>query len=747
MYLTPFRHASLSTALGGIAEESLGEIAMPRTLGCPTSQQLKLLVLGKLSDQQSEQLEEHLRSCLRCGQIVNTLKDDHSLAKILRDSQGVESEENSLVSSLIDRLQNLKKTTGPSSQKISSSEVGTLDVSRLRPPQKTGEIGRLGGYRILDVLGSGGMGTVFRAEDEQLQRQVALKIMRPEAAGKPAAGERFLREARATAALKNDHIVTIYQVGEDHGVLFLAMELLEGESLKEWMERNPRPNADEILRIGIEITHGLEAAHKKGLVHRDLKPGNIWLEGSTNRVKILDFGMARLLEEVSPLTQSGVILGTPLYMSPEQARGEPADTRSDLFSLGCILYRLCAGVEPFQGTTSYAILTALATETPRPVREFNPDTPESLAKLIMQLLLKNRAERPAIAREVTLSLQVIQRNWKGNTQTAPKSILSLPPAPQNRTARPRWLWITALASVVLILGFSAWKLGFLTLHGDSDGKHQANDLNEPIAKTQSGKRSENRNSAHIPFPKNSSLAEKKNWVLKELERRNPGFVGKNATLKLSEEGLTFHAESQQSLHDPTPLSALSALKGIDVSRTQVSSLQAFANLDLYWLDCGGCSQITSLDPLRNMPLTNVSIWGTGVQDLSPLAGRRLDYLDCHDTEVNQLSPLKGIPLVELNVGGTKVKDLSPLKFSTSLRYLDCSNTAVSRLSALKGIPLEELWISNTQIKDLSPLKSMTSLQSLNCGEYLVREAEWLTQLPALKKINNQPIPRFRKQRD
>lgn len=265
-----------------------------------------------------------------------------------------------------------------------TSEETREVLAFLTPPQKADEMGRLGGYRILNVLGSGGMGVVLLAEDAQLQRPVALKIMRPGLAANDAARQRFLREARAVAALKHDHIVTIYQVGEDRGVPFLAMEYLEGESLHDRLKRESKLSLSEVLRMGREIAIGLEAAHARGLIHRDIKPANIWLEFSrdpkgsatalasgsrlneTGRVKLLDFGLARSAGgDDAHLTQTGVILGTPAFMSPEQARGEQVDPRSDLFSLGCVLYRMATGLLPFQGRDMVSTLLSLANDHPK----------------------------------------------------------------------------------------------------------------------------------------------------------------------------------------------------------------------------------------------------------------------------------------------------------------------------------------------------------------------------------------------
>ena len=192
--------------------------------------------------------------------------------------------------------------------------------------------------------------------------------------------------------------MTIYQVSEDRGVPFLAMELLEGESLESRLNREGKLPLAEVLRIGCEIAEGLAAAHVRGLIHRDIKPANIWLEsGPGGKVKILDFGLARPMEGDAVITDSGDILGTPAYMAPEQARGERLDHRADLFSLGCVLYRLATGQMPFPGAGPSAVLFALATRTPAPPRSLDSQLPSSLERLILELLAKAPDGRPGSA--------------------------------------------------------------------------------------------------------------------------------------------------------------------------------------------------------------------------------------------------------------------------------------------------------------------------------------------------------------
>jgi tRNA A-37 threonylcarbamoyl transferase component Bud32 len=276
----------------------------------------------------------------------------------------------------------------------------TLDYPLLLPPVESDEIGRLGNYRVLKVLGRGGMGYVFLAEDIALRRRVALKVMDPRLDGKLKGWERFLREARIMASVKHEHLVTVYQAGQEGDAVYLAMELLHGRSMEDWVSKSGPPRPRVAARLAREVAAGLAEIHRHGLIHRDIKPANLWLEAPKGRVKILDFGLARLVDDDAKYTQAGLIVGTPAYMSPEQARGEKLDGRSDLFSLGGVLYYLCTGTIPFDSQNTMAMLTALAVDDPRPVRELNPAVPEALADLIHRLLAKNPADRPASARAV-----------------------------------------------------------------------------------------------------------------------------------------------------------------------------------------------------------------------------------------------------------------------------------------------------------------------------------------------------------
>ena len=367
---------------------------------------------------------------------------------------------------------------------ISQSEPGAAKGPKvpaefhfLGPARGEGELGWLGPYRVRRLIGLGGMGLVFLAEDAELNREVALKVLRPELATTAVAAERFAREAKLAAAITHDHVITIYQVGHAGDVAFIAMEHLRGVSLQRWLDRGRKASVDFVLRLGREVATGLGAAHKIGLVHRDVKPANIWLEAPHGRVKLLDFGHARNLAEDVHLTRDGTILGTPTYMSPEQARGEPPDTSSDLFSLGCVLYRTWTGTLPFRGRTILGVLTALATHTPTLPSTVEPGRSALLDDLIMSLLAKDPADRPKSAQAVVEAIRTLEARLVNDRQAEelgsamvstpsskpastpevvppPRSSAPVPveePERRSRTRIVRWAAAGALAACLIVL--------------------------------------------------------------------------------------------------------------------------------------------------------------------------------------------------------------------------------------------------------------------------------------------------------
>src|ERR1700689_935413 len=290
-------------------------------------------------------------------------------------------------------------------------------------------------YRILEQLGAGGMGVVFKAQDNRLERAVALKFLPENLAPHPGALERFRREARAASALNHPGICTIYDIGEQDGRAFIALEFIDGETLRSHIHGKALP-VEELLELGIQIAEALDAAHAEGIIHRDIKPANIFVT-KRGRAKVLDFGLAKLVPKGVAIADAdsggdtststsiaGIISGTPSYMSPEQVRGDALDARTDIFSLGLVLYEMATGRQAFGGGTGGAIIEAVLTRPPVSVRTINPGMPPRLEEIIDKALHKDRDQRYQRAGDVLADLQQLkrdtetgQRATEGNTES------------------------------------------------------------------------------------------------------------------------------------------------------------------------------------------------------------------------------------------------------------------------------------------------------------------------------------------
>ncbi|MGF1583300.1 MAG: serine/threonine-protein kinase [Gemmataceae bacterium] len=360
-----------------------------------------------------------------------------------------------------------------SEQQATWDDGGRMVSGVLGPPQQPGDIGQLGHYRITGVLGTGGMGVVFEARDEQLKRKVAIKLMKPNDGNTPVAKARFLREAAAMAAMEHDHIITVHHVGEE---------------LEARLKRGAKFTIPQILQIGREVAQGLAAAHKQGLVHRDIKPSNLWLEADPeNRIKILDFGLARSVttavdKAYGQITKTGVILGTPAYMAPEQARGDSVDHRCDLFSLGCVLYQLCTAEQPFKGKDTLSLLMSLAMDNPSPPHRLNWQVPEELSNLVLKLMAKDPAQRVQSVQEVIDVIRGLETECSTEemlVQPIPrgKKALSVPKESAdstaelnaNRPSRPKSLQVWAILGLLgVVLGLLVYFFGLRAMHFFAD---------------------------------------------------------------------------------------------------------------------------------------------------------------------------------------------------------------------------------------------------------------------------------------
>lgn len=620
-------------------------------------------------------------------------------------------------------------TNRSSSRPVADGPLAKEVTDLLAPPQSPGELGQLGHFRVLNILGAGGMGIVLAGQDVLLGRPAALKVMRRSLADDPVAVERFLREARAAAGVRHRHVVTVYEVGLDRGVPFLAMELLRGAALDERLKSGQQFSLPEAVRIGRQAADGLAAAHAGGLIHRDVKPSNIWLESPRGDVKFLDFGLARLAQDDLQLTRTGAVVGSPHYMAPEQARGSEVDFRCDLFSLGCVLYELVTGRKPFPGVSLTAVLTALAVDSPAPAESLNRDIPLPLAELIKQLMAKDPADRPGSASEVAQRLAVIEQSLsdplQGSLGSSTRQLIPplVPGAAQAGGSRGtgrflrRWAWIIA-PTVLLALALAA---SWGTWLGGLGGQPKGATANRPPSSGPTGAVPKSapkpRKSALTPLdpqwestvrnltPNQGQLEE----VLKELARRNPGFGDKP-----DEVGV------HKAPDNPDPV-AFAGLKISADNLQDLSPLRVLTRLDNFncYGTAGDRSPLEDLSPLSQLPLRDLHVPHTSVSDLTPLAGMPLEFLDVSHTPVSDLTPIQERRLNSLHLRGTAVRDLGPLT-RMPLKVLDIREIPATDFRPLTGMPIEEIYL------DYDPGLHARMLQSL----------------ARLEKVNGQPVEQF-----
>ena len=423
---------------------------------CPDRHFLKQFLLGQLSITEIEDCQEHLSECEPCVETVQGLKVSDTFTDVTR--QALQASVNPCVSDdeLISKM--ITDAEGWSADAVGTCPIDESAVSMdkaaevqrlLREPIEQGDLGTIGHFRLLELIGAGSTGIVYLAVDTKLERDVVLKILRPSLG--EAARKRFVAEAKATAAISHPNVVTIYEVGSDGPLSFIAMQWIPGQTLEQKLTALESLSVKETRKLAEEIAHGLAAAHDKGLIHRDIKPANVWIPSCDKPAKILDFGLVRVNDEDPQLTCTGMIAGTPCFMSPEQSRGDKLDTRSDLFSLGCVMYQSLTGKLPFRSDNALATLRSVQQDQPSAPNELDPTIDHDTSDLVMCLLEKSPARRPASAPVVIQALSTESHAWP--FEIIPRS----EPKPR---LRPQPSWWKSIAALIIGIALTAFAFGY-----------------------------------------------------------------------------------------------------------------------------------------------------------------------------------------------------------------------------------------------------------------------------------------------
>ena len=645
----------------------------------------------------------------------------------------------------------------------SLADDDSVDLSFLSPSVRSDSCGRIGHYEVLEILGKGGFGIVFRAFDETLHRMVAIKVLSAQIAATSPARKRFLREARSSAKVRHENVVQVYAV-EEQPLPYLVMEFIPGETIQQRIERTGPLEVAEVVHIGQQIAEGLAAAHSQGLIHRDIKPGNVLIEaGLRQQVKITDFGLARAADDAS-MSQSGTVAGTPMFMAPEQALGDSLDHRADLFSLGSVLYTMCTGRAPFRANGTLAVLKRVAEDTPRPIQEIIPEVPRWLCDIITRLHAKLPEDRIGSAREVADLLArgpaSIQdpKDVPGTHEFAPATVDNNaleeePPAPSAelpRTSsakwprfRPRHL-VTAAAALLSLVG----GIGFTEATGVTDVHGTVIRLLSPegtlVIEVDDPGVSVQIDGADIVITGAGAKEIRLKPGVYTVEARKEGKFLKQELVSVTKNGRQFVRVTREPLSSGAKViarstdesvwerlvAALSADEQVRAVSARLKELNpgfdgtvqptiengVVRGLVLNSAELKDISPVRAFSHLRTLSCPGTDDYKSPLVDLSPLSGLPLINLVLGKSQLRDLSPLSGLPLTSLVIYGTLVEDLSPLKGMQLSLLKFPNNGKVSDLSPLKGMPLETLEITG-KVSDLSPLEGMPlvtlSLNGLN----------------------------------
>jgi serine/threonine protein kinase len=682
---------------------------------CPNRDALQSL-LDEAESQDGENLLGHLEGCTACQHSLETLAGDPASWQFTAAGLGKATRYEPALRDVVERLKD---------QDLLGEDDD--DFTFLQPTDKPGLLGLLGDYEVQEQIGRGGMGIVLRATDPGLNRTVAIKVLSPKLATSVTARRRFVREGRAAAKVVHDHIVTVYGVQEADGLPYLIMQHVDGESLQDRLDREGPLESIEIVRIAQQAAAGLAAAHAHGLIHRDIKPANLLLEvprilapGAVEiegRVRITDFGLARMVDDVQ-MTQHGMVIGTPEYMAPEQARGEAVDHRADLFSLGSVMYAMCTDRPPFRASSTVAVLRQVSDDTPVDVQSVNPDVPEWLAALVERLMQKRPEDRFQAASEVATLLAGFLAHERDPQLPAP-----VVPSSLEKRRRPvrsvAWL---AFAIALALVPVSLWLLRshFPAVTQEplaaQPGPAAADEKKDRPA--DDGKKGDPR--SQLPPPKGGISDAERKLVPKSVPP-TPEQVRAIATLKRLNVKYKFDEPGRPIVHvNFLPGTAVDDVleELLPLTDIGVMGLQGTQITD------AGLKHVAGFKKMFQLYLGQTKVSDVGLKELAHHP--RLEHLGIENTRVtdegiHSLAPLK--TLKYLNIGGTAITDgcMKDINGFRQMEMLCLYSTAVTDagmkelkdLTKLRTILLNDTGVTNAGIKELAPLTQLTKINATN----------------------------------
>ena len=413
-------------------------MSQPKQKTCLSRTELEKYLNEHISEHEEADLQQHIGGCTHCQEQLEQLAASRAMWDGLRDSIPSDSATTEVVDTTVNNL-----------------------IDHLAPTEDPKFLGRLGAYEVCGIIGQGSTGIVLKAFEPRLNRYVAIKVLSPTLASNGSARKRFEREGRAIASVSHEHVVPIYAVDDYRGLPYIVMQYIPGVSLLQRIKKSGSLNTCEVVRIGLQVARGLDAAHRQGIVHRDVKPANVILEDTIDRAMVTDFGLARVADE-GTMTRTGTISGTPQYMSPEQARGEFIDARTDLFSLGSLMYTACTARPPFRAETVFGIIHRVCETEPRTIQEINPDIAPWLVQFIRKLMAKEPNDRFESAAQVAelLECELAHLQNPSSSQVPNREWLRTL-APERRIEKSNWsaryLATAAIFAATIFGGYIAWQ--------------------------------------------------------------------------------------------------------------------------------------------------------------------------------------------------------------------------------------------------------------------------------------------------